>query len=58
MNEPGIRELRARLRGELITPRDAAYESARKVHYARPAQMKREYHRANLFRVNQNMKPA
>jgi hypothetical protein len=58
MNEPGIRERRARLRAELITPRDAAYEAARRVYHARLAQMTREYHRGNLFRVNRNMKPA
>jgi hypothetical protein len=34
MNETTIQELRARLRGELITPTDPTYESARKVYNA------------------------
>jgi FAD binding domain/Berberine and berberine like len=32
MNESDIQELRARFRGELITPADAAYDAARKVY--------------------------
>ena len=32
MNETEIQELRARFRGEMITPGDAAYEAARKVY--------------------------
>jgi FAD/FMN-containing dehydrogenase len=32
MNETAIQELRGKLRGELITPADPAYEAARKVH--------------------------
>jgi FAD/FMN-containing dehydrogenase len=34
MNETTIQQLRARLRGELITPADPTYESARKVYNA------------------------
>jgi FAD/FMN-containing dehydrogenase len=34
MKETGIQELRAKLRGELITPGDASYETARKVYNA------------------------
>lgn len=32
MNETTVQELRGRLRGELITPADPAYEAARKVY--------------------------
>ena len=32
MNETEVQELRAKFRGELITPGDAAYEAARKVY--------------------------
>jgi hypothetical protein len=32
MNEQDIQELRTRLRGERITPSDAAYDAARKVY--------------------------
>jgi hypothetical protein len=34
MNEAEVQELRARFRGELITPADAAYDAARKVYNA------------------------
>ena len=34
MNESTVQELRAKLRGELITPTDLTYETARKVYNA------------------------
>src|SRR5262249_29755048 len=53
MNEAKVQELRTKLRGELITPADAAYETARKVYNAmidrRPALIARCHDAADVM---------
>jgi len=53
MNEAKLQELRTKLRGELITPADAAYETARKVYNAmidrRPALIARCHDAADVM---------
>ena len=53
MNESTVQELRAKLRGELITPTDLTYETARKVYNAmidrRPALIARCWDAADVM---------